>query len=550
MVNQHQNSLAKIQVLKNTLLQLQEAQSNRDIEFLRESQRREKKLFSELEGLQDQYAHVTKLSDNIRQIVSNGKKAMHVNPRSANSKASVSQNIMAIDNPDKDDQVGMHPVMGEQNVVNGHHAQSISHRDLIKHAEKITWPTTDTSHFASMVANQIRVSRDYGCEDKMIAKSLHDFLIRDPNVKELYVNAVENRLVDIAELGQIVDILKELDPLANSTLCPEERFGQIRPLAEKNEQAVPYSIRIKSKSKELFPNDTNAIQLRRAKTHFLRTFEYKGQSLNEQEVELLKQNSNFEEILHEAQERLEKKASNAFGQAEKHFGQSEPQPAPQYAMYSAPQFAPQPVMYSTPQTVTYTVPIQYTAAQPVPFRAPQPSQYKAPQPVIRAPQQYHGQNHVHAIETEQVTGFQSYEAKLASSAPSGGVNGSLYGGTNGFNASPSGFSASAYGSFNANQNWPTGGFNGAYGGPIKTELPENERATDEQFYTGKDANGQALVICFKCGACTGHMTSQCTHYPYCFVCKVKVPKHSTKHCPFRGQNQPGQEAQWENFANM
>ena len=423
---------------------------------------------------------MTKLSDNIRRIVSEGKKAMHVNPRSANSKASNSQNIMAIDNLDDDDRVGIHPVMGEQPVMNGHHAQ-LSHRDLIKHAEKITWPTTDTSHFTSMVANQIRVSREYGCEDKMIANSLHDFLIRDPNVKELYVNAVEVKLVDISDLDQIVDILKELDPLANSTLCPEERFGQIRPESGRNELAVPYSIRITSKSKALFPNDTNAHQMRRAKTHFLKTFEYKGHKLSEGEIDILKQNSNFDEIIHETQSILERKASKAHTQPRKHFGHSAPQPAPQYI--TAPQIS-QPVVYSAPQTVTHTVPAPYTVSQPAPYRAPQ---Y-----VKKAPQQFHGQNHVNAIESERVTGFQSYETKLASSAPVGVFNDTRNSGQN-----AGGFTTSVNGSFNASQSRPTGGFNGAFGGPRKTELPENERATEEQFYTGKDTNGQLLTICFK-----------------------------------------------------
>ena len=195
------------------------------------------------------------------------------------------------------------------------------------------------------------------------------------------------------------------------------------------------------------------------------------------------------------------------------------------------------MVYSAPQAVTHTVPAPYTVSQPAPYRAPQ---Y-----VKKAPQQFHGQNHVNAIESERVTGFQSYETKLASSAPVGVFNDTRNSGQN-----AGGFTTSVNGSFNASQSRPTGGFNGAFGGPRKTELPENERATEEQFYTGKDANGQLLTICFKCGANTGHKATECAHYPYCFICKVKSPRHSTKHCPFRGQQQPGQEGQRESFANM
>ena len=170
--------------------------------------------------------------------------------------------------------------------------------------------------------------------------------------------------------------------------------------------------------------------------------------------------------------------------------------------------APQPVTYSAPQPVTYSAPqpVAHSALQPAPFSAPQ--RFSAPQN-HRAPQQFHGQNHVHAIESEQVTGFQGHEINQVTNAPGGSFNGSQNGGTNGFIASPSVLNANGgFNTANSGFNRPTGGFNAAFRGPKKTELPENERATEEAFYSGVDASGQPLVVCLKCDACTGQKNNK------------------------------------------
>ena len=191
----------------------------------------------------------------------------------------------------------------------------------------------------------------------MIVKSLHDFLIRDPKTKELYVNAIESQAVDISSMDQIVDILGQLDPQAQSRLCPEEKFNLTKPLTETFEEASAYATTLKSKSKQLFRHDDHMITLRRARNHFLKTFEYKGQRLNESEEMLLKQNSNFEDMIHEAQLMLEKKAMNAFQHVKR-------QAKGFNVQHGAPR-APQPAAYSAPQQVAYSAP------QQVAFSAPQ-----------------------------------------------------------------------------------------------------------------------------------------------------------------------------------
>ena len=453
LTEQHRNDVIAAEQMEKQFNRWKAESFTKEVNNKKDSDDKERKLVGELEKLQAQYDHIIGLQDRIKQVVHEGKKNMHVNPRSGGNNPGprgppTSGNVLALDNPDDEEIINDH--------INDHvqaNANARPRMDVVKYSKQIIWPTTDTSHFASMVAAQIEVSQRLRCPDELLAQSLHNYLIRDNTVKEFYVNEIKTKQIDISSLGQIVNILGNLDPLHNH-LSPEDRFKLCRPNTKSEEMAYAYAIRLKAKGDELFPGEHQRIVGKRIKKQFLSAFEYRGQRLSENDENILRQNPDFDEMVTEAQRLLDRKVNRNNQNRQR-------------------------------------------GVQP-PF---QPQRER---------------NQINAIERQPVTGFQSYESRVASS-----------GGT----SEPPAASGAP--------------------GPAKTACPQNERATEEQFYTGLDNAGNALVICFKCGSFNGHKAGSCPYYPYCYICKVPSPRHSTKHCRNKGQSgQAGHAPDRESFANM
>ncbi len=454
LMEQHKNDMIAAEHMEKQFNRWKAENFTKEINNKRDSDEREKKLITELDELHAQYNHIIGLQDRIKQVVHDGKQNMHVNPRSGGNNPGpkgppTSGSVLALDNPDDEEILNDH--------VDNHmrvNANARPRMDMVKYSKQIIWPTTDTSHFASMVAAQIVVSQRLECPDELLAQSLHNYLIRDNTVKEFYVNEVKTKQIDISSLGQIVSILGNLDPLHNH-LSPEGRLKLCRPNTRNEEMAYAYAIRLKAKADELFPGETAKIITNRIKDQFFLAFEYKGLRFSENDENILRQNPDFDVMVTEAQRIIDRKVRrNSQGR----------QPA-----RVQPSFQPQ---------------------------------RERPQ--------------INAIERQPVTGFQSYESRTA-----GG------GGT----SEPQGPSIAP--------------------NLAKMACPQNERATEEQFYTGLDNAGNAMVICFKCGSFNGHKAGSCPYYPYCYICKVPSPRHSTKHCRNKGQSgQAGQAPERESFSNM
>ena len=170
-------------------------------------------------------------------------------------------------------------------------------------ASNIQWPEPQNPYFRFLIEQQIKHGRKYGCQDKIMAFSLHNFLLSQKDFSESYGFLCSQ--IDPSNLNDLVSNLDDLNP-SSKFMLPEERFKESKPM--ENDHAIPYINRLEMlQSKYFGDKDTNLIKEKRIRTQFLDNFSLRGFYLSDLEKLILRQNSSLISMAANAQEILESK---------------------------------------------------------------------------------------------------------------------------------------------------------------------------------------------------------------------------------------------------
>ena len=170
-------------------------------------------------------------------------------------------------------------------------------------ASNIQWPEPQNPYFRFLIEQQIKHGRKYGCQDKIMAFSLHNFLLSQKDFSESYGFLCSQ--IDPSNLNDLVSNLDDLN-LSSKFMLPEERFKESKPM--ENDHAIPYINRLEMlQSKYFGDKDTNLIKEKRIRTQFLNNFCLRGFYLSDLEKLILRQNSSLISMAGNAQEILESK---------------------------------------------------------------------------------------------------------------------------------------------------------------------------------------------------------------------------------------------------
>ena len=174
-----------------------------------------------------------------------------------------------------------------------------------KFASKIQWPEPEDPYFQFLIEKQVKQGRKYGCQDKLMAYSLRNFLVAQREISEYYGSLCSE--IDPTNLDELVSSLDGLNP-SNKYKLPEERFQDLKP--KESDNAITYMNRLRMLETQYFGNKaTNLIKERRIQNQFLETFSMNGQYLSELERLILRQNPSLTLIAANASDILESKLS-------------------------------------------------------------------------------------------------------------------------------------------------------------------------------------------------------------------------------------------------